>query len=69
MNDKDRKATIKKEWSVLVGSFVLLWMVYGFSILKMLETLLQWTFAATGFKLLIDYGYLDIRRFWNGRKL
>ena len=56
----------KKEWLVLGISFVMLSIVYGFKITKMLETLLQWTFAATGFKLLIDYGYLDVRRLWKG---
>jgi len=57
----------KKEWIVLSISFVLLWIVYGFNIRRLFETLLQWTFAATGFKLLIDYGYLDIRKLWNNK--
>ena len=56
----------KKEWMILGISFIMLSIVYGFNIKRLIETLLQWTFAATGFKLLIDYGYLDIRKLWNG---
>lgn len=33
-------------------------MVYGFDTKRMFETLLQWTFAVSGFKILIDVGLI-----------
>ena len=59
----------KKEWIVLFSSFMLLYIVYGLDFRKLLSTLLQWTFAATGFKLLIDYGYIDIRKIWKKNEI
>ncbi len=43
---------------ILIGVGVLLIFMYGFDIKELVKRLLEWTFVAIGFKLLIDYGAL-----------
>ena len=46
------------EWVLLIGVGVLLIFMYGSGIRELVKRLLEWTFVAIGFKLLIDYGVL-----------
>ena len=46
------------DWIVFLIAGVSLYFVYGFDIKRLLETLLQWAFAVSGVKLLIDYGLI-----------
>ena len=46
------------DWVILAGVGILLIFIYGFDIKELVKRLLEWTFVAIGFKLLIDYGAL-----------
>lgn len=46
------------DWIVFLLAGGSLYIVYDSDIKRLLETLLQWTFAVSGFKLLIDYGLI-----------
>ena len=52
------KKTNLPDWIVFFLAGGSLYMVYGFEVRRLLETLLQWTFAVYGDKLLIDYGLI-----------
>lgn len=44
------------DWIIFFLVGIALYFAYGLNAKRLLETLLQWTFAVFGFKLLIDYG-------------
>ena len=46
------------DWIVFFIAALSLYLIYELDIKKLLEVLLQWTFAVAGFKLLIDYGLI-----------
>ena len=46
------------DWIVFFLAGGSLYIVYRFDAKRLLETLLQWTFAVYGVKLLIDYGLI-----------
>lgn len=46
------------DWIVFFIAGISLYLVYGLDAKRLLETLLQWTFAVSGFKILIDYGLI-----------
>ena len=46
------------DWIVFFIAGTSLYFVYGLDIKRLMETLLQWTFAVAGFKLLIDYSLI-----------
>ena len=46
------------DWIVFFLAGGSLYVVYGLDIKRLVETLLQWTFAVFGVKLLIDYGLI-----------
>ena len=46
------------EWIILIMVGVLLIFLYGSNIEDLAKRILEWTFVAIGFKLLIDYGAL-----------
>ena len=46
------------DWIVFLLAGGSLYVIYGLDTKRLLETLLQWTFAVSGFKILIDYGLI-----------
>ena len=46
------------DWVILTSVGVLLIFMYGFNIKELVKRLLEWTFVAIGFKLVVDYGAL-----------
>ncbi|MEK6842593.1 MAG: hypothetical protein AABX84_02160 [Nanoarchaeota archaeon] len=46
------------DWIVFFLAGGSLYFVYGLDAKRLLETLLQWTFAVSAFKILIDYGLI-----------
>ena len=44
------------DWIIFFIAGIALYFIYGLNAKRLLETLLQWTFAVSGFKILIDYG-------------
>ena len=46
------------DWIVFFLAGISLYFIYELDIKRLLETLLQWTFAVSGFKLLIDIGLI-----------
>ena len=55
------------EWVIFLLSGTSLYIVYGLDIKKLLEFILQWTFAVIGFKLLVDYSLIKI--VFSGKKI
>ena len=46
------------DWLVLLTVGILLMFLYRFSLMELLKRVLEWTFVAIGYKLLIEYGIL-----------
>ena len=46
------------DWIVFLLAGGSLYVIYGLDTKRLLETLLQWTFAVSAFKILIDYGLI-----------
>ena len=46
------------EWVILISVGIVLVLMYGSNIKELIKRLLEWTFVAIGFKLMIDYGAL-----------
>lgn len=46
------------DWIILICVAVLLVYLYKSNLTELLKRLLEWTFVAMGFKLIIDYGIL-----------
>ena len=47
------------DWIVLISVGVVLMFLYGFDIKELAKRILEWTFVAIGYRLLIEYGALE----------